>query len=507
MTESNDHIIQKLIDLLKQAFRLREDPDLICSQSRKSSEAILREIYKREVGPVPMRITFQSLLEGIRKRKVIPYQIILLFETVNRYGNMTLHPDDQLTARTAKEAQIVESNLAEMCNWFFNVYLKMDINEELFTVSQNNSVESAELNYSDLLRSALADKKLELDEYENIVQARRDFNLSPEQFSEIEQQVCKEILQIKVDGIIDVLSNADLNSFKKLDRIRENRPSWVLSCLDRVSAMDNMEMKNYISYYFQEVNSNLIMDSDPLDSILGCWQGWYFQDTAKTYFDLVFVAKKANEFIGISIEPINPTWNEKGYKDPYLLAWIEGDIMDDILFSYKKTMVLEDTWTVDYEGVVIENGQLFEGEWKVGSLDGSFNAMRSKSLLPIRIFDTFKKLPIVNSTYLNKNINLTSTWLIQLNGKDSTPGIMHIIELRGKLFSNIILPNKDSMNISYCEGQYDERAKASLTEIHSVKGDESNYKITFTIDWNNYILNGTMKDDVYRMRVFKAFKI
>jgi len=507
MTESSDHIINKLIDLIKQAFRLRENPDLICGQSRKSSEAILREVYKREVGPVPPKIMFQSLLDGIRKRKVIPHEITLLFETVNKYGNMTLHPDDELSIRTINEAKIVESNLSGICNWFFNSYLRMETEVDLFTATANNSTNTAVSNYEDLIKAALADHILDLDEYESILQARQDLGLRQNQVSDIERQLCLEILGMKVDGIIDVLSNADLHSFKKLDQIRENRPAWVLRCLENVSAMDNIAIKNYISYYFEEVFPESSIDGDPLESILGCWQGWYFQHTAKTYYDLMFIAKSETEFIGLSIEPINPTWNEKGYEDPYLLAWIDGSLVDDIIFSYEKTMILEKTWTVDYEGVIIENGQLFEGEWNVESLNGSFNAMRSRSLLPIRIFDNMKQHPIVNSTYLNKNMNLTSSWLIQLMGKKSTPGIMHVIELRRKLYANIILPTDESMGISYCEGQYDETAKATIHEINAVDGKESNFKITFTIDWNNQVLNGTMKDDIHRMRVFKAFKI
>ena len=116
---SQDLIINKIIDLLRQAFHLRENPNLICSQSRISGEAILREVYKREFGNVPPKITFQTLLEGIRKRNIAPHQILLLFETVQRYGNMTIHPDDELTYRTEHEALIVESNLSGICNWYW----------------------------------------------------------------------------------------------------------------------------------------------------------------------------------------------------------------------------------------------------------------------------------------------------------------------------------------------------------------------------------------------------
>jgi hypothetical protein len=353
----------------------------------------------------------------------------------------------------------------------------------------------------------LSDLKLDIDEYENIIQAREDLGLSKQDVLTTEQRICMDLLHQKVNGIIDVLGGSDLESFKKLDRVRENRPDWVNRCLENVSASSNNLLKNYVHYYFNGIQVETEMDCDSMFSILGCWQGWYFQYAAKTYFDLLFLAKKENEFIGLSIEPINPKWTEKGYQDPYLLAWIEGSLADDILFSYEKTMILEKTWSVDYEGVIIENGQLFEGEWRINSLNGSFNAMRTKSLLPIRIFDTTNQRPIVPSTYLNKSRDLTSSWLIQITGKTSITGILHVIELRKNIYANLVIPFEDKLCISYCEGKYDELAKVTLYEVNNIKGQLTNFSITFTIDWNNLILNGIMKDDIYRMRVFKGFKL
>jgi hypothetical protein len=502
-----DHIINKLIDTLKKAFHLKEDPDLLIAQSRKSIEAILREIYKREIGPVPPQITIKTMLDKFSQLKIIPHQIHLLFETVNRFGNMTLHPDDELSNRTAQEAQIVESNLAGICNWFFNNYLRLELEETFFTSPTNVTSKTALSNYNDLLRAALTDFILDLDEYENILQARIDLGISEADALIIEQGVCLEILNKKANGIIDVLSNSDLNSFKKHDRIRENRPDWVLRSIHQAMEVENKSLRKYLSFYFDEFSYEAGLDMEAMFSILGCWQGWYFQYEAKTYYDLMFLAKSKDEFIGLSIEPINPTWNAKGYEDPYLLAWIEGTLLDEILFSYQKTMILEDTWSVDYEGVIIEDGNLFEGEWRINRQNGSFNAMRSKALLPIRIFDTTRQQPIVPATYLSRIQDLTSSWLVQIIGKTSITGVLHIIEIRQQLFANLVIPFDDGLALSYCEGNYDESARATITEVASIKGDQTNFKITFNVDWNEQVLNGTMKDDIHRMRIFKGFKL
>lgn len=502
-----DHVIHKLIDLLKQAFQLRENPDLICAQSRKSSEAILREIYKREYGTVPPTITFQRLLEGVRKKNVVPHQITLLFETVNRFGNMTMHPDDELTSRTIQEAQIVESNLAGICNWFFNSYLELALDDAFFTSPTNAASKTALSNYDDLLRAALTDFILDLDEYENILQARIDLGISEMDAITMEQGLCWELLHKKTNGIIDVLSSSDLTSFRRHDRIRENRPEWVMRAIHQAMEVENKSLRKYLSFYFDEFSYEAGLEMEAMFSILGCWQGWYFQYEAKTYYDLMFLAKSEDEFIGLSIEPINPTWNAKGYEDPYLLAWIEGTLLDEILFSYKKTMILEDTWSVDYEGVIIEDGHLFEGEWRINRQNGSFNAMRSKALLPIRIFDTTRQQPIVPATYLNRIQDLTSSWLVQITGKTSVIGVLHIIEVRHQLFANLVVPYEQGLALSYCEGKYHESARATITEVTAIKGNQLNFIITFNVDWNEQTLNGTIKDEVHRMRVFKGFKL
>ncbi|MFN4952230.1 MAG: hypothetical protein ACK5F0_11470 [Flavobacteriales bacterium] len=505
--ENIDHIINKLIDTLKKAFHLKEDPDLLIAQSRKSIEAILREIYKREIGPVPPQITIKTMLDKFSQHKIIPHQIHLLFETVNRFGNMTLHPDDELSSRTSQEAQIVESNLAGICNWFFNNYLQLELEETFFTSPINATSKTALSNYNDLLRAALTDFILDLDEYENILQARIDLGISEADALITEQGVCWEILNKKVNGIIDVMSNSDLNSFKKHDRIRENRPDWVLRSIHQTQELENKIFRKYLRFYFDEFSYEAGLEMEAMFSILGCWQGWYFQFEAKTYYDLMFLAKSEDEFIGLSIEPINPTWNEKGYEDTYLLAWIEGALLDEILFSYKKTMILEDTWSVDYEGVIIEDGHLFEGEWRINRQNGSFNAMRSKALLPIRIFDTTRQQPIVPATYLNRLQDLTSSWLVQITGKTSIIGVLHIIEIRQQLFANLVIPLDEGLALSYCEGKYDETARATIREVNTIKGNHINFKITFNVDWNEQTLNGTIKDDVHRMRSFKGFKL
>jgi len=150
---------------------------------------------------------------------------------------------------------------------------------------------------------------------------------------------------------------------------------------------------------------------------------------------------------------------------------------------------------------------VLEGEWTINSLSGTFNAIRSKSLLPIRIFDTESLHPIVPSQYLNRQKNLSASWLIQLTGKQTVIGIMHLIEVRGNVFANLIVSEGDNMEVSYLEGAYHESSKVMLKEVSAVRGASKGSSLTFNIDWSSFCFQGTIKDNQYKMRVLKGFKI
>jgi hypothetical protein len=504
MTE--DLIINKLIDRIKTALKLREIPNQICIESRISCEAILKLIYKKEYGQVPQGIAFEKLKEGLVRKGIIPNHIVSLFDSIQRLGNKTAHIDEHLTDRTPSEALVVESSLGNICNWFFNEYLKVELSLDNLYDKSSESVNSKLINYEHLIRSALSDKKLDIDEYEEILKAKDDLKINLPDARNIEQKICLELLQVNVNHIGDIINGNDLKSFLKFDKSQSSKPEWVTSILQNQNLIDS-SIKKYLSFYFEEIININDLEQNQILSILGCWQGWYFQYSSKTYFNLFFLAKGENDFIGISIEPINPTWSNNTHEDNLLLAWIEGSLVDEILFSFTKKYLLERSWTIQYVGVIMEMGHVFEGEWTINELNGTFNSIRSKSLLPIRIFDTDNLLPIIPTTYLNRRKDLTSSWLIQITGKTKIIGIMHIIELRELIYSNIIISDNDAIVISYLEGEYVENSKVILNEINTVIGIFNNLKINFNIDWSTQVFNGIIKDDINTMRVLKGFKI
>lgn len=503
-----DLIIHKLLDRLKSAIKLRNQPNQICIESRISCEAILKIIYKDEFDQVPPNISFEKLKDGLVRKSLLPSHIVPLFDAIQRLGNRTAHVDELLTDRTPAEALVSENNLGNICNWFFNDYLKFELSiDKLYEDKIDESHDAILINYEHLLRGALVDKKLEIDEYEDILLARATLKINPDDALSIEKRICTELLNIQIDQISDLLKGSDLDSFRKFDRSVISKPDWAKKLIANTLANGNKSIKSYLAFYFEEFEEFQNPEQSQLLSLLGCWQGWYFQYSAKTYYDLIFLAKSANEIIGLSIEPINPHWKDKGYEDEQLLALMEGVLEDEVLFTYTKRYLLEKSWSIEYMGVLMESGRVFEGEWAIQDLTGTFNAIRSKSLLPIRIFDTDNLNPVVPSQYLNRHKNLSATWLIQLTGKDSTIGIMHIIEVRSKVFANLMVPNNESLEVFYYEGGYQEFSKVSLHEVSAVQGTAKDSSLSFNIDWSSFCFQRTLKDNQHKLRVLKGLRI
>jgi len=229
MTE--DLIVNKLVDRIKTAIKLRGNPNQICIESRISCEAILKLIYKKEYGQIPPSITFEKLKEGIVKKGIIPSHIVSLFDAIQRLGNKTAHVDEHLTDRTTSEALVVENSLGSICNWFFNEYLKIELSLDNLYDNSEVAENSILINYEHLIRSALADKKLEIDEYEEIIKTRNDLKIDSIEANKIESKICSELLQVNINHISEILSGTDLKSFLKFDKSQATKPDWVLKIL------------------------------------------------------------------------------------------------------------------------------------------------------------------------------------------------------------------------------------------------------------------------------------
>jgi len=525
-------LLDEVSDLVKNTLSLKSNNDLInfCHRARYTCERLLQIIYMKEVNSLlPKNIGFQTMLDSIVKtnNEAIPLEIRKVIEFIGAIGNQSSHPNQIPEHKRKQDASSVEQFLAHLCNWFFNDYFKFDLQEDIFNYEKTNYKNAQEKNYHDLIVVSLDDGILDLDEYEQILDARDRLQIDHDKALQIEQEVVLNQFRKNIKELSEILNPIDLETFKnKYDIINHKKPEWVKKGIDcLINDNNNALLKGYLKYYFDEIPNDTYSNASFFINLLGCWQGWYFQNNSKTYFDLFFIAYNENQFKGYCIEPLNRDWRRfrNIYDEKYLFAEIDGKINDDLLFEFKKSMLLKDSWSINYEGILIEDGQYFEGEWNIKGLNGSFNAMKSKSLLPLLIVDTLTSKPNIKTQFLNTFLNLTSSWFVQLQGKNAQFGILHIIEIENyeqynfgleinmstemPLLANLILQENNTLTIDYMEGYFEQPGKAVLISTHSVKGEYLPKKISFSIDWSKRMISGIIKDEIYKMRSFKAYKI
>ena len=522
----------EVTELFNQAIAIRNNNDLItfCHKARYSSERILQIIYESEIGKLPSKIKFSTMLQSIEMLNVIPLEVRKLFEAISATGNPNSHPNQITDSKRKMHASIAEQSLAHICNWFFNDYYDLD-EPNLFVLNKNNVLDSKNQNYRDLICASLDDEVLELDEFERIIAARESMQIDINTANSIEKEVVLKLQNKQINDLHEILNPSDLDSFKKYDINKQPKPDWVVKGLESLqNGTSHNVLVHYFKNFFEEITVNTNIDFPILYNLLGCWQGWYFQNSTKTYFNLFFIAKGENQFIGYCIEPINPDWGiEHVHLEPHMYAFVEGNIYDEVIFQFQKTMLVENSWKINYEGVLIGDGQYFEGEWSIRSQNGAFNAMKTKSLLPIRVFDTDSFKPIVPTQFLNNFRNLSSSWFVQMQGKVSQFGLMHILDVKEnknmpsesndnrldfvnsnialKVFSNLIIQSDNQIQNDYFEGCYVESNKVRLNSVSSIYGEHIPTEINFSVDWNTKTISGTIKDAIFKIRSFKGYKI
>ena len=82
-----------------------------------------------------------------------------------------------------------------------------------------------------------------------------------------------------------------------------------------------------------------------------------------------------------------------------------------------------------------------------------------------------------------------------------------MMEVRGNVFANLMVPNNDSLEVYYYEGAYQEFSKVTLQEVSAVQGTPKESSISFNIDWSSFSFQGTLKDNEHKLRVLKGFRI
>ncbi len=117
--------------LVKSFSYAGQDPDTFLQNARRTTEAICRFLYVKEIGEPKGKLMLNDLGRELASRKVVPDRIGILIGTIQTYGNYAAHAQEDMTESTREWIAPCQTALAGLTNWFFLDYLKGDIPDEL----------------------------------------------------------------------------------------------------------------------------------------------------------------------------------------------------------------------------------------------------------------------------------------------------------------------------------------------------------------------------------------
>ncbi|MBK8369062.1 MAG: DUF4145 domain-containing protein [Bacteroidetes bacterium] len=136
--ESLEEKVTHLSRMLVKSFGYADqDPDTFLQNARRTTEAICRFMYTKELGEPKSRMMLNDYGRELLQKKIIPDKIGILIGTIQTYGNYAAHAQDDLSEATREWIAPCQTALASLTNWFFLEYLKGHVPNELITPVQS----------------------------------------------------------------------------------------------------------------------------------------------------------------------------------------------------------------------------------------------------------------------------------------------------------------------------------------------------------------------------------
>lgn len=130
--ESLEEKVSHLSRMLVKSFGYAEqDPDTFLQNARKTTEAICRFIYLKDIGEPKKKMMLSDYGRELVQKKIVPDRIGILIGTIQTYGNYAAHAQEDLSETTQEWIAPCQSALASLSNWFFLEYLHGQIPNEL----------------------------------------------------------------------------------------------------------------------------------------------------------------------------------------------------------------------------------------------------------------------------------------------------------------------------------------------------------------------------------------
>lgn len=136
--ESLEEKVTHLSRMLVKSFGYADqDPDTFLQNARRTTEAICRFMYTKELGEPKSKMMLNDYGRELLQKKIIPDKIGILIGTIQTYGNYAAHAQDDLSEATREWIAPCQTALASLTNWFFLEYLKGNVPNELVTPVQS----------------------------------------------------------------------------------------------------------------------------------------------------------------------------------------------------------------------------------------------------------------------------------------------------------------------------------------------------------------------------------
>ncbi len=136
--ESLEEKVSHLSRMLVKSFGYADqDPDTFLQNARRTTEAICRFIYTKELGEPKSKMMLNDYGRELLHKKLIPDKIGILIGTIQTYGNYAAHAQDDLSEATREWIAPCQTALASLTNWFFLEYLKGNVPNELVSPVQS----------------------------------------------------------------------------------------------------------------------------------------------------------------------------------------------------------------------------------------------------------------------------------------------------------------------------------------------------------------------------------
>ncbi len=138
--ESLEEKVTHLSRMLVKSFGYADqDPDTFLQNARRTTEAVCRFIYMKEIGEPKGKMMLNDYGRELLNKKIIPDRMGILIGTIQTYGNYAAHAQEDLSETTREWIAPCQTALASLTNWFFLEYLKGNVPNELSAPVHNYS--------------------------------------------------------------------------------------------------------------------------------------------------------------------------------------------------------------------------------------------------------------------------------------------------------------------------------------------------------------------------------